>query len=402
MNGPAPHMVADVVAHGWRDCGAEHGSGTSQHRFDDAARYLQLVLIENHGMGKRWSFVKSAQKSLDGKTHQSRQTVYGGHREAYAAADALKVELAFLAIHGFPLTTVHLKRLTNGMYSGAGRTKTYTDLSRSLTMTTLLDIMEGRDAGSILERVIALRDRGALFVLNHSGGKDSQAMTAVVRRMVPDAQLIVVHADLGEVEWDGVIEHIEATIGDLPLIVCRNERKTLLEMVERRGQFPSPQQRQCTSDLKRGPIERTIRGYLREHPEFGGLVVNCMGMRAQESSGRSKLSAFKLNEGYSIAGREWYDWLPIHSMFLDEVWQTIADAGQRPHHAYSLGMTRLSCAFCIMSSTADLRTAAIHNPQLYARYVELERRVGRTMMMPSGGVQRGLEEITGILAGEAA
>jgi 3'-phosphoadenosine 5'-phosphosulfate sulfotransferase (PAPS reductase)/FAD synthetase len=45
----------------------------------------------------------------------------------------------------------------------------------------------------------------------------------------------------------------------LDLTVVRNRKRTYLEMVEQRGMFPSPQYRQCTSDLKRGPIEKFIR-----------------------------------------------------------------------------------------------------------------------------------------------
>jgi len=240
--------------------------------------------------------------------------------------------------------------------------------------------------------------RGALFVINHSGGKDSQAMAAVLRASIPESQLLVVHANLGEVEWDGVVGHIEATIGDLPLVVCRNERRGFLQMVSDRGMFPSPQQRQCTSDLKRNPIERTIRQHLKANPRFGGLIVNCMGLRAEESSSRASRPALRLNAGNSLAGREWYDWLPIHAMKLAEVWETIRAAGQQPHPAYARGMSRLSCRFCIMASDSDLRTAAEHSPQLFAKYVALERSTGRTMMMPRGGVARGLEEITGITA----
>lgn len=243
-----------------------------------------------------------------------------------------------------------------------------------------------------------LADRGALFVINHSGGKDSQAMTSLLRRIIPAEQLLVIHANLGEVEWPGVIDHIKATIGGLPLIVCRNENKTFLEMVEHRGMFPSPQQRQCTSDLKRGPIEREIRRYLKTNPRFNGVVVNCMGMRAEESTSRAKLRTFKLNEGNSKAGREWYDWLPIHHLVLDQVWEEIRRAGQVPHPAYALGMSRLSCIFCIMASDHDLTIAAENNPDLFARYVALERSTGRTMMMPRRGVPRTLEEITGVAA----
>ena len=57
-----------------------------------------------------------------------------------------------------------------------------------------------------------LIDHGALVVVNSSGGKDSQAMTILLERIVPRDQLLVVHAPLGEVEWPGTIEHIERTI----------------------------------------------------------------------------------------------------------------------------------------------------------------------------------------------
>ena len=80
--------------------------------------------------------------------------------------------------------------------------------------------------------VDALIEQGAIFYCSHSGGKDSQAMYAILRERIPYAQLVVVHADLGKVEWEGVREHIEATI-DHPLNVVR-ANKTLLDMVRHR------------------------------------------------------------------------------------------------------------------------------------------------------------------------
>ena len=250
------------------------------------------------------------------------------------------------------------------------------------------------------EQIIDLIARGALFVINHSGGKDSQAMYLLLRGLVPAAQRVIVHADLGEVEWPGAVDHIKATTAGEPLHVCRS-RRGLLQMIEERGMFPSPSQRQCTSDLKRGPIERTVRAITRERKaldiEAWGLVVNCMGMRAEESPGRSKLAPFKWHEGNSKAGREWYDWLPIHDLTTGEVFERIAAAGQSPHWVYAAGMSRFSCCFCIMSNKADLTTAARLNPDLYRRYVELERSTGQVMMMPSKAKGRlTLEQITDI------
>lgn len=266
--------------------------------------------------------------------------------------------------------------------------------------------MNQADIFAILDTTQAQIDsliaRGALFVINHSGGKDSQAMYLLLRDLVPAAQRAIVHADLGEVEWPGAVDHIKVTTAGEPLHVCRS-RRGLLQMIEERGMFPSPSQRQCTSDLKRGPIERTVRAITRERKaasiEAWGLVVNCMGMRAEESPGRSKLAPFKRHDGNSKAGREWYDWLPIHDWTTVEVFARIEAAGQAPHWVYAAGMSRFSCCFCIMSNKADLTTAARLNPDLYRRYVELERSTGQVMMMPSKSKGRmTLEPITGISA----
>ena len=71
----------------------------------------------------------------------------------------------------------------------------------------------------------ALIERGALVAVNHSGGKDSQAMTILLSRIVPREQLLVVHAPLGEVEWPGTVEHIERTIP--PGLPFARQRKAL-------------------------------------------------------------------------------------------------------------------------------------------------------------------------------
>lgn len=247
-----------------------------------------------------------------------------------------------------------------------------------------------RHHANIPAAIFNLIAEGALFVINHSGGKDSQAMYLFMRRFVPAEQLIVVHADLPEVDWPGCMEHIEATIFDTPLHICRS-RRTLLQMIAERGMFPSPSKRQCTSDLKRGPIEKVIRHTGHK------LIVNCMGMRAEESPKRSKLQPFKFNERNSKNGRRWFDWLPMHSWYEHEIFAFIMDCGQTPHWAYAAGMSRLSCCFCIMASKEDLITAARLMPALYARYVALERSTGHVMMMPGkDGIKKTLVDITGV------
>jgi 3'-phosphoadenosine 5'-phosphosulfate sulfotransferase (PAPS reductase)/FAD synthetase len=223
-----------------------------------------------------------------------------------------------------------------------------------------------------------LIDTGALFVINTSGGKDSQAMTIKLRQIIPVTQLVLIHSHLPEVEWEGTKEHIENTAMGIPVHFTQ-AKKTFFEMVEHRQKFPSPAMRQCTSDLKRGPIQKFINNYAKEM--WFGTVVNCMGLRAEESSARAKKIEFRHRPDLSSRGRMQYEWLPIHDMKLDEVWNTISAAGQQPHWAYKEGMTRLSCCFCIMASKNDLQTAARLNPELYNRYVETEKRLGFSLSM---------------------
>lgn len=232
-----------------------------------------------------------------------------------------------------------------------------------------------------IEPVQQLISSGAIFYVSHSGGKDSQAMYAVLSALVPPDQIVVVHADLGEVEWEGVQDHIRSTITH-PLNVVR-ARKTLFDMVEHRAitrpdvpSWPSSAHRQCTSDLKRNPIQKFIRSDMKSRQVL--LAVNCIGLRAAESSARKKKVPFSLNKALSKAGRTVNDWLPIHHMTDRQVFATIKLHGQKPFHAYDRN-ERLSCVFCIMGSDNDLRHGKDQRPELYHKYLALEKKTGWTM-----------------------
>ncbi|WP_138751139.1 phosphoadenosine phosphosulfate reductase family protein [Paenibacillus sinopodophylli] len=247
----------------------------------------------------------------------------------------------------------------------------------------------------LTDEIQGLITQGAIFYVSHSGGKDSQAMYALLRDVIPSDQLAVVHADLGEVEWTGVQSHIRANVSHPVNVVAAS--KTFLGMVEKRGMWPSSSCRQCTSDLKRDPIHTFIRADLKKRGAT--IAINCTGIRAAESTARSKKQALTLNKRLTVSGRVQrtvYDWLPIFDLSTADVFQVIIDAGQRPFWAYEKN-ERLSCVFCIMGSLNDLRHGAEHNPALYAKYVALEKTIGHTMFT-KGKEAIGLEEYTGIAA----
>lgn len=270
--------------------------------------------------------------------------------------------------------------------------------------------------------------QGALVVANHSAGKDSQALLIhlVERLHVPREQIVVVHADLGECEWDGTEEHARrcADFYGLPFFVTRAQNKegddkNLLDYVDARGRFMDKANRFCTSDWKRGPIRREINRIRELLDHSSPYVLNAMGMRAQESVERAKLEPLEFVKDASCPSQPWptvldrptrarrriyFDWHPIHHYSEDQVFATIEAAGQEPHWAYASGARRLSCLICIFSSENDMRAAVASSEKgkSYARrIIEIEERHGHTIMplRSVGGakVQRFVKDVVGDL-----
>jgi len=235
-----------------------------------------------------------------------------------------------------------------------------------------------------IQALIATHGADLALVVNHSGGKDSQRMLGYLREQFPGVTTYVVMADTG-FEHKGAIEWTrqQAARYELPLHVVRNPNKTYLEMVERRGMFPSASTRQCTSDLKRGPVQKFIRS-LREK-----VIVNCTGIRAEESAARAKQTAWKHSEQMSKNGRLVYDWMPIFELTLADVLEWHWASNQPLHPVYvdeyhrdgSAGgyLRRFSCRVCIFATDADLRAIHQNDREAFDLVASLEQRIGFTM-----------------------
>lgn len=229
------------------------------------------------------------------------------------------------------------------------------------------------------------------LLVNSSGGKDSQAMLDVVVQMAKVHgildRVVVVHADLGRVEWKGTRELAEeqARHYGVRFEVVSKKSADLLKQVAMRGMWPSPKQRYCTSDQKRAQIWRVMTKLSSEtrkaQPGKRVRILNLMGLRAQESPNRKKMLPFKLSKASNKNVREVWDWLPIHQWTTDQVWERIKASGVKHHPAYDLGMPRLSCCFCIFAPKPALVLAGKHNPELLNEYVELEAKIGHKFRM---------------------
>ena len=126
---------------------------------------------------------------------------------------------------------------------------------------------------------------------------------------VPRSRIVVVHADLGRVEWAGtreLAEHHARTLGLRFEVVARAE--DLLDHVVTRNQtlrarpdddgkspaWPSNSARWCTSDHKSSQVSKLITRLVAESDPRRLArrvrILNCLGIRASESIARSKNS----------------------------------------------------------------------------------------------------------------
>ncbi len=243
-------------------------------------------------------------------------------------------------------------------------------------------------------------------VVSSSGGKDSQAMLSYVTRRARALgmldKVVVVHADLGRVEWGGTRElaaEQARLAGVTRFEVVRAKGADLLERVilrfhklkakaEREARekgedpttvkvppaWPSSSARWCTSDVKRGPIWTLFTKLAGELSHLGRPVriLNCIGQRAAESDNRAKMAPVEIDRSASNGKRHVTTWRPIHAWTDARVWREIAESGLPYHEAYDWGNMRLSCMFCVLGCIGDLVNAARRVPEMAADYARTE------------------------------
>lgn len=247
-------------------------------------------------------------------------------------------------------------------------------------------------------------ERGAALAISISGGKDGQAMLNALMGFwythdFP-GEVFVIHADLGVMEWPQTSGHVRklARQAGIPLAVVRRPQGDLLDRWQERMEklkgtgkpfWSSAANRYCTSDLKRGPINK----HLRQYP----LVISAEGIRAQESKTRAKKPVWEVRSAITTKSREAYTWNPIHHWTLEDVWKACGTSsddlkrrqqlyreghihealfGWPCHPAYVYGNQRLSCSLCVLASPNDLANGAKHNPEIFQTLVKMETESG--------------------------
>lgn len=246
----------------------------------------------------------------------------------------------------------------------------------------------------------------APVALGVSGGKDSVVMADVVQAALRErgyaGELLLVHSDLGRIEWKDSLptcERLADALG-LELLVVRRQagdmvdrwltrwannvaRYANLACVKLILPWSTPAMRFCTSELKTAIICRALIG---RWP--GQTIVSATGVRRDESSARAKSPITKPQPRLTSVTHQTtgHDWHPILEMTKAEVFTHIAARSLPLHEAYTTyGSSRVSCAFCIMSSAADLLASSScpANQEVYRELVDLE--IASTFGFQSGG-----------------
>lgn len=238
-----------------------------------------------------------------------------------------------------------------------------------------------------------LLQSNAVVAIGVSGGKDSDACALAVCQHLDaighTGPRVLVHADLGVVEWTDSqpsCERLAKRVG-VELITVRRKAGDMMDRWEGRWRnnvarysdlscvklilpWSTPSMRFCTSELKAAVIASELR---KRFPTQS--IVNVTGIRRQESANRAKMPVWQPDTRLKRKDAMGVAWNPIIEWPIEIVFQRIAQAGLKLHEAYTTyGASRVSCVFCIMSAGADLQAAAscLDNHDVYCRMVELE------------------------------
>lgn len=245
---------------------------------------------------------------------------------------------------------------------------------------------------------------GFALAISVSGGKDSQAMlNALVEARNEHGwtgPVFAIHAHLGRAEWPQSLDHCQAMCEDagVELVVVKRDQGDLVDRLHERLDklkgtnkpfWPSAASRYCTSDLKRGPINKHLRRYTG--------VISAEGIRSEESASRCNKAIYDVRTAIQTLSRQAYTWNPIKEWRIDDVWaacgtnredlerrRTLYKSGHTAealngwpaHPAYVFGNERVSCALCILATKNDLQVGAAHNPALLNEYIEMEKESG--------------------------
>lgn len=206
----------------------------------------------------------------------------------------------------------------------------------------------------------------SVFIVSVSGGKDSAALAAEMKRLAAETGIEVRYA-FADTGWEApeTYEYLATMERVLGITIDRvGFPGGMRAKIRERAGFPARLQRWCTSELKVEPL----RAYhARVVDGLGVDTVSVVGIRAEESESRARMLPFEDDERWGG-----YVWRPLIDWAIGDVLAAHHRAGLPVNPLYKLGHGRVGCWPCIYSSKEEVRLWAEHDPASVQEVAALE------------------------------
>lgn len=197
----------------------------------------------------------------------------------------------------------------------------------------------------------------SVFVVSVSGGKDSAALAAEMKRLAEDTGIEVryVFADTG---WEApeTYEYLATMERVLGIVIdrVRSEEGGMVDIARHKAGFPHRRGRWCTEKLKVIPVGAY---HDRVGEELGTDTVSVVGIRAEESDDRAAMAEFEFDQKW-----DGYVWRPLLGWAVSDVLAAHHRVGLPVNPLYKRGHERVGCYPCIFEKKAGVKLIAEHSP----------------------------------------
>ena len=204
---------------------------------------------------------------------------------------------------------------------------------------------------------------GRRVVASISGGRDSAAMSLYLTELGIEHERVCM--DTG---WESQItyDYLRGPLTDKlgPITEIRGELD-FVQLVEKKGLFPSRVMRFCTEELKVFPVMQ----WLAERSDITDLV-NATGIRRGESRAREAALEWEWSDGFDLEV-----WRPLVAWTSADVAAIHRRHGLAMNPLYDMGASRVGCWPCIHARKKEIALVARVDPMRIDLIRELSRRL---------------------------